>query len=469
LRRRWLYKDDLARWLSSPNGPSIPLPKSKPSCVGSSAKDDEKTTCLQGYFWSHAYTDLGKDGSNASYAGTYVGIHGAQLANSYVMETPDDNTIGYCPTVNAELGILGSLTQGGGAATGGPPIVLWPFLSLTSAAGQRPFDVRARPDTEIVIATARGPAVLADDGRVTSTSDLTDASGNHVDCGGSSVSSTIASRFGGTVAWSNAVEADPRIGHHPEKLAFAVALDGTAIVDAAQTDGRTMSSIRECSTCEAPASLVATGEAPAPRSAFTTFFSRALDGVLVAGGKDTTGAALHDLHVYDVDALTWRSISPAGLTVGSIVDLSFSYRDHKLWMIDRTSVGPLFDSVRLTRFDKDGTNVDVIGTWPVLRASKARFVLSLDRDGAPLLTAATTLGYSVVRFAALPSGRIGGHLVDAGLGDLAYRPIVSTESYAFVLRMPDGSARVRRKPSLSPCDDTRETETDRRVVGACFR
>ena len=476
---RWLYKVDLTRWLST-SPPSIPLPDGDPTCVGHASEtvgsSTITTTCLNGSVWFNAGTKIGSDSEpqNEFIGATDLGVHAPQMENGYADITVDDNEIGYCPTINPEFVVVaGAVANAQGAPSPGPapglsPILVWPFTG--SGTTQRVFDIRSRPDSEFVVSSPLGAVVLQDDGTAIATQNQ--GAGASVNCGGSLLGAGLRARFNGIPLWANAVEPDTRIGRHPENLSFALASDATRIVDAAIANGTTLDSAVPCNpNCETSifAHQTSGGGTPSPRRKFVSFYSRAANAVVVAGGEDSALNALSDVWLYDVDAVAWQQILPVGVDIGRIVDLTYSFLDHTFWMLDRVVKSPGVDEIRLIRFDRFGRHAKVARSWPIANLLEPGIVFSVDRDGAPLLTIGSHHAYTVIRLFPSSDGSVRAHVVDAGSGDLAYRPVVSPESYAFILARRDQTARVIRKPQLLHCDDAIETAQDIREVASSFR
>lgn len=486
LQMHWYYRDDLARWLANPAAPIIPLPDGNPNCIGGAQGSvggvTTATTCLHGTIWFNGATHYGQDDDNADifFANelVHIGSHGPQLVNNYVDFRPDDNIVAYCPTLNPEFNIPG-ITFGsgvGGAAaplpgpspilTGPSPILTWSFAGTTRA-----FDIRTRSDTELLANTSIGPAVIQNDGTLLATQDQ-QGSGGPINCGGSLIGVGLHARFNASLGWVNAVEPDSRIGRHLDYLSFIVAKNGTEVLDAAISDGATANTLMQCPNCDIPPLLAAqrSGVEPPARSDFVSFYSRAANAVVIAGGEDASSRQpLHDIWLFDADTGAWGEVIPEGVTLGQIVDVTFSFADRNFWLVDRTPKNDGVDELRVIRFDELGRHAKVVRSWPVARILASSVLFALDRDGSPLLTIAHAHAYSVIRLATRQDGEVAAHVIDAGAGSLASKLIVSRESYSVVLAQRDGSVRVVRKPKLLPCDDRFESEADRRDVENSFR
>jgi len=466
---RWLYTFDLARWIANTADPTIPLPFGNSTCTGAAHEGNTaSTTCLNGTLWFHGDTLVGGDLDHAVVRGALVGTHAPQLVNGYADIVVDDNVIGYCPTTSTEFQ---TVAQAAARRSGAPSPIMISAPGIAGAA-RRGFDVRSTPDSEFLTTTSIGVAALQDTGTVIATQNL--GTGGVINCGGSSVTQGLSARFVGNLGWVNAVEPDVRIGRHPEYASFVVSNDGTRIVDTAIADGTGLRSASQfcdhCTASAAPAALDAGPTGPSPRKDFVAFYSRAANAVVVTGGDDlATNAILHDVWLYDLFANTWEGIPIGGL--GRIVDATYSFGDKKFWLLDRVARQHGPDEIRLVRFDRSGGNLEVVRSWAAGAVSPLRLFLSLDRDGAILLSAANRTSYVVTRVT-IPVGgnRARSHVVDAGYGELVYRPVVSRVSYAFLLRGRNDSARIVRRVKLALCnDDDEESDRDRRAFDEICR
>lgn len=476
---RWLYTFDLARWVANTADPTIPLPFGDPSCTGSAHEGTiASTTCLNGTLWFHGGTLIGSDIGHQFVGSSSVGVHAPQLANGYADVVVDDNLVGYCPTTSTEFQIV---AQAAARRSGAPSPIMVSQPGIVGSA-RRGFDIRSTPDSEFLAKSSIGVAAIQNDGTVVATQNLGQA--GSINCGGSSIASNLTARFVGTLGWVNAVEPDVRIGRHPEYVSFVVSSDGTQIVDTAIADGAIIRSASiGCANCghSGAATAVPLVQAtnllgPAPRSNFVAFYSRAANAVVVAGGQDAaTRADNHDVWLYDLFTNSWQEVTEPSTALGTVIDATYSFRDQKFWLLDRTHNQRGDEEIRLVRFDRSGANFEVIERWSEIDGFQPRLFLSLDRDGAILLTVANRHEYTVarvvVRNASSGERRSRVHVVDGGHGDLAYRPVVSAASYSFLFQERNGSARIVRKEKLVPCDDDDEEgeKRDRRAVHELFR
>ncbi|MGH7286281.1 MAG: hypothetical protein ACRELY_32585, partial [Polyangiaceae bacterium] len=425
----WQYQHDLAAWLANSADPTIPLPVGNSSCVGSSQEmfpggATIATTCLNGTFWFHGATHVGQDNDNTFAGGTFVGSHAAQLANNYDDVVVDDNVIGYCPTTSTNFQIVAQAAIRRSEAASPQPIIIWPagFPGASRAA----FEVRSRPDSEFVVSSPLGVNILQDQGSLIPTQNL--ASAPSTNCGGTTVDNLLASSFAER-RWVSGVEPDVRLGRHPEIVSFAIASDATSVVDSAVLDATTLrsSSTSVCPNCDRDfTSELSVSNAPSPRSTFASFYSHALNAVVVAGGKDASNADLHDVWLYDVDSQAWGQLPPPRVPLGAILDATYSFADQNFYVVDRVADNFALDALRVVRFDRLGRHAEVVKSWPILRRVDLGIVLSLDRDGAPLVTVASALGYRMIRLGS-DGRRVTAHLVDTGIGTLGFRPVVSRE------------------------------------------
>lgn len=115
-----------------------------------------------------------------------------------------------------------------------------PDRGLNPMPRARGFDLKPKPDTEILVRSPIGVVVaVQDDGSGVSLQTLPDGAGGNVDCGDTSSSTgLVASQFG-TGLWANAVEAStyPASGVDAYVAAVLFPVDGTAVSAIARVDG----------------------------------------------------------------------------------------------------------------------------------------------------------------------------------------------------------------------------------------
>ena len=170
-------------------------------------------------------------------------------------------------------------------------------------------------------------------------------------------------------------------------IAIGVSADGTAAVDGAvvSQDG-VMRAASEVAETEGPVYGAASLVAPPPRSGFVPVYSTAAGGLFVVGGQSSGGNASGDIWFLPSTGPGKNHYS--GYQPGQVLAATFSFGDHKLWVLDSTSSGVGFPTARLARLDAQGGDVEVIATWPQLGIFD-RWFLSVDRDGSVLMSGST--------------------------------------------------------------------------------
>src|SRR5262249_37513701 len=133
-------------------------------------------------------------------------------------------------------------------------------------------------------------------------------------------------------------------------------------------------------------------------------FSRTENALFVLGGTDRrTSATLSDIWMQQVDPPgSWTEVRLRDTELGTIVDASWSHRDHRLWVLDVREVegDTMF---RLVRIDPYLGAAQVIGEWP-RRADAEHRWLVVDRDGQVLLVSSSSSAarHTVMRFEVSP-------------------------------------------------------------------
>jgi hypothetical protein len=191
-----------------------------------------------------------------------------------------------------------------------------------------------------------------------------------------------------------------------------------------------------------------------PRQGFAAVFSRSEDRAFVLGGRDvSTGEALHDLWMRPVEGPgAWSQFTLDGFEVGSVLTATWSYLDHRLWMVDEVPVDSEGDmEARLYRVEPYLGAVQLVGAWRH-QPERDRVSLVLDRDGAVLLVTSSTTraAHSVVRFEATPYAARKPLRVSLRHwpGALAGAPFADAAGYSFALRGPEGTAQLERRTEL---------------------
>jgi hypothetical protein len=176
---------------------------------------------------------------------------------------------------------------------------------------------------------------------------------------------------------------------------------------------------------------------PAPRSGFASVYSRSLDRLFIAGGRDLAGALLHDL---------WTGRPTGGFvrlpleqSLGEVLAATYDPAGRRLYLVDRAlpkgakKMGKLLPhSVRLLRVNPFDATVAVVATWPSLGLFD-RYFLTADRDGGLLIAASSTLAHkhAIVRLA-LPLVKV--TAIELESRQLASAPIADPAGYVRVTR-----------------------------------
>jgi hypothetical protein len=191
-------------------------------------------------------------------------------------------------------------------------------------------------------------------------------------------------------------------------------------------------------------------------------FSRSEDRAFVLGGYDaSTGELLHDLWMRPVEEPgAWHRIelhhvdlgrgvgseaqleAARSFDVGHVLAATWSYLDHRLWVLDDVPGDSEGASVaRLYRVEPYLGAVQLVGAWR-RDPARDRVFLVLDRDGAVLLVTSSTAGavHSVVRLEATPYApqtplRIS---LTHSPGALVLPPFADAAGYSFALQRGSG-------------------------------
>ncbi len=236
-----------------------------------------------------------------------------------------------------------------------------------------------------------------------------------------------------TLTWAPPVEpyltaatTIPAEGFH----ALAFAADGTDVIEGVLRQGATLGT-----TVDFVRPPTNRPGSPSPRKDFTTVFTRAEDRAFVLGGKSLAdNATLHDVWMRPVQgAGEWMAVALQDFTLGDVLAATWSYRDHRLWVLDERVVKG--DKVaRLVRIDVYRGVVTTVGEWK-RTSSFDRQWLFLDRDGVVLLAATSKNHHAIARFAVPPlvaHGTIGVRMaIDSH--PLAFAPIADGDGYSLPL------------------------------------
>jgi len=267
------------------------------------------------------------------------------------------------------------------------------------------------------------------------------------------------------LVWTSAVEPWPAVSRSRAEdgfFALAFAADGTDVVDGIMRQGAFWGSRFDFTM---PA--VARPGSPLPRKAFRAVFSRSEDRAFVVGGEDiATSAALRDIWMRPIETQgEWHQIELGDFEVGKVLAATWSYADHRLWVLDETGTGP-GRKARLYRVEPYLGVVQTVAQWPALPTFDAHWLV-LDRGGQVLLVLSSTVlrVHGIVRFETTvdePAApiRMSFEVRPKALG---LEPFADAAGYAFVVKGPGGKLLLQRrtglaleacalpKPKLVPC------------------
>ena len=255
------------------------------------------------------------------------------------------------------------------------------------------------------------------------------------------------------LVWASAVEPQLAISRTAADEGFhalAFAADGTDVLDGVLRDGLFAGTTVDFARPPPTRS----GSLPR-RKGFMAVFSRSEDRAFVLGGYDpSTRKPLHDLWMRPVEGPgEWREIELDDFEVGRVLAATWSYVDHRLWVLDEVAVGSgQAKERRLYRVEPYLGVVQLVGAWPRRAAFDAHFLV-LDRDGAVLLAGSSTIKnfHAVVRIEATPykSGKSQG--ISFRLrrpNSLACAPFADAVGYSFALGGPEGTLLLERQTEL---------------------
>lgn len=449
--RTWLYDQDLPFWLGRPTGPTIWTPANNPGCTVGAGN------CLDGIFWLHTNTNLGV--SSAVINSVDYGAHGAQLANEYFPIKPSQGNIGWCP-IPSPFALPGAKMVVSTASTnlGLSPLLTQSSLLWRDTGTRRRIDLRPLADTELIVSTTSLDtnifAALQDVGSAIALQ----GSQLSQDCGGDSMTTGLASALRTVPHWLSAVEPDARIGAlGSDVMAVALSARHRSIVDAALVSNDTLISTAELPPLQAAApstqsasvasvqastvasadDIVGGGLLPSDRDGWLPIFSRAAEGVFLVGSTPS------ELWFKQLGAShSWTALNanvlPAG---GTVLAATYSFRDKHIWMLHQAPDDAAVCLMQFDPWDSSPTGVTrrKLGCW---NYSGLDVYLTVDREGDVLVTTSGDLGAGPVTataridFDAQQEPYISGTTVNPGI--LAYPPIVSRRSYAFVVQ--DGTS-----------------------------
>jgi len=159
----------------------------------------------------------------------------------------------------------------------------------------------------------------------------------------------------------------------------------------------------------------------------------------------------------------------SGYQVGEVLAATWSFADHKLWVLDTTvcadgseegtncHAGTDGQMVRLVRVEPYLGAVSIVGQWPRGAYFRQQWLL-VDHDGQVLLVSSSEAKgqHAVVRFGVVPflwSAPVEVAGLEVRDGALAFEPLVDISGYTFARKTPEGIA-VDRRSSLGGSEAT---------------
>ncbi len=396
--RRWLYQFDYFSWFNSKQIDAMPAcdPNAFPL----------PCTDLDGRFWTHARTTRGTyvdqlgTGYRVKTNGTIVTDGKEGLANHYFFLQPD-------AAVSSHGAFLVFVQK---------PFFLWKTLPDPAPW----WDGFTREDAYLVglpggsygLARAGGRAIAVD----------------------AYLGSDLKSRLADpTLTWAAPVEPHltaattaPTEGFH----ALVFAANGTDVIEGVLRQGGMLGT-----TVDFVRPPPIRPGSPSPRKDFTTVFTRAEDRAFVIGGKALANdASLHDVWLRPVQgAGEWSEVALQDFALGDVLAATWSYRDHRLWLLDERLVGGS-KVARLVRIDVYRGVVTPVGEWPRKSAFQRQW-LWLDRDGVVLLAATSENHHAIARFEVPPLAPHGTIAIAIAIDahPLAFAPIADGDGYSLPL------------------------------------
>ncbi len=448
----WCYATDFQRWQQNGTVVFDGLPSCTNDPFGTAAQGQVTPTgtCISGTLWLSSGSEVGHTQSQIGCG--VVGLHASngRIGDYFLPATPDQ-ALSYCLERAGQFAVpQGSASDFQVARPLAQPWLLWPTMGI-----HRAFDVADVPSTALLVANSlRGLVALQDDGTGIGVGNTASTSG----CGGQiSTSATMTGRFP-ALQWASAAEPNSfeptglAIQGGDHVIAIGVSGDGTAALDGAvvSQDG-VMRAASEATETEGPVYGAASLVAPPPRSGFVPVYSTAAGGLFVVGGQSSGGGASGDIWFLPLDG-TWQKLTYPGYQPGQVLAATFSFGDHKLWVLDSTSSGVGFPTARLARLDAQGGDVEVIATWPQLGIFD-RWFLSVDRDGSVLMSGSNLVANALVRYPVNAEPVLPSVLV-AQAGALLMAPVVDQYSYGFYVWNVLGQLQVLRRSLLATTGDS---------------
>jgi len=427
--RRWAYQDDFVSWVAA----GWINDTSDCGLFGCG-------TNLDGRFWIHSDTDAGgfyhqvssPVGGTTGYRRRNDGsVSGYELANHYFDLQPD---AGY---LVSEIYTVAEV-----------PWFKW--MVWEDAPVLDGWDGKLREDSFVVRLERNMVGVLRRDGRAIM---IDDRVGGHL-------KSLMADE---SIVWAGAAE--PRLNIGPAGVkggfhALAFTADGTNIIDGVLRDG-----LQIGTSIDFERPVTARAGLPSQRTDFETVFSRSEDAAFVIAGRDLgTGEQLGDIWMRRVDGPGgWAKVPLSGYQVGEVLAATWSFVDHKLWVLDTTGAGTSCDPgtdgqmVRLVRVEPYLGAVSLVGQWPRGAYFRQQWLL-VDQDGQVLLVSSSEAKgqHAVMRFEVVPflwSAPVEVAWLEVRDGALAFEPLVDISGYTFARKTPEGIA-IDRRSSLGGAEAT---------------
>jgi hypothetical protein len=267
------------------------------------------------------------------------------------------------------------------------------------------------------------------------------------------VSNQLASKIASpSLVWTSPVEPGSRTGAFGLDLLGVAMLPDASLIDdvAVVQSGKILAGSENVDNLSL---LPFSGGLPTPRSSFQTVLSRTAGAMFVLGGvAPVTQSSLTDIWM-QVTGQRWAQLHLAGYSPHAILASTFSYADRHLWVLDELQ----FDSeqnlqIRLLRIDPfapSGATYAVVAVGQP--ASSTSYFLSVDHDGALLLTAVSPSGTVLTRITAEAQPHI--RVVRFEAAQLVRGPIIDDFGYSFILLQSDGTFSVERHShSEGNCD-----------------
>lgn len=395
---RWNYVADSTRWFAG-GQQQVALPD------GCSA---EPRKCLDGVFWYHASTSAG------------VAERGniPNLANRYERVHPENPPVSYCPLPTPELAWIDPAPSPARVASTEIAIPGYPIF--------REFGFGSSGATLVVptfseAGMLRGPAaILRDDGSLISASST-------VGCGDARLEPGLAEHFVET-SWASVIEPNEHVGVLPSDL-VAIGLDGTAIV--------TSVSVKNHALVDSGSPSLG-GDTPPGRTAPVLVLSRAAGGLFLLGGTNTTDS--RSIYFHSIPG-RWAKTDYELPDGEEAVAATFSYVDHRLWLLMRNGT-----TGKLLRADLTLGTSQTIADFPLREGHRPS--LAIDRDGSVVVARGGPTSTSVIRFQIVGS-RVRAQVLNEIVGSTIRGPIVDESSYTFILRAPNGTLAVHHTETLT--------------------